>query len=281
MSSSAIQRVILLVGPPGSGKSTLAKALVKAVPEYVRINQDDLGDRSACEEMAMSALLSKDRTQSVIIDRCNFDRRQRKVWINMAHQLDVQEVDAIIMDTAFHQCKERVFTRTNHPTQVDGPKGVEILYRFMNMMTLPTYFEGLSRIMRLAPQPTSEYTEESIREILQRLDKIQRPGNPQAYQWTREDYYFNAQNHDGDESRYATPYQQQHKEPRYQVDDEGFTTKKRSFQNGDSSSSNFGPDNGWRSREAAKQPRRQQRQQAVRPSNPFDILGNDSDVDAK
>lgn len=69
------------MGVPGSGKSTFAKQLIPY--GYVRVNQDDLGNRKKCERVAKQAL---DQGKSVVVDRCNFDFPQRKTWINMAYE---------------------------------------------------------------------------------------------------------------------------------------------------------------------------------------------------
>jgi hypothetical protein len=45
---------------------------------WVRINQDDVGSRSACETMSRRALLDG---RDVVIDRCNFDVAQRAHWV--------------------------------------------------------------------------------------------------------------------------------------------------------------------------------------------------------
>ncbi|KAG0216735.1 hypothetical protein BGX33_012241 [Mortierella sp. NVP41] len=302
---SSAQKVVLLVGPPGSGKSTFAKALTKVFPNFVRINQDDLGDRAACEELTMSALQANSRSQSVVIDRCNFDQDQRKVWINIAAQLKVPEVDVIIMDTEFYQCKKRILARTDHPTQVEGSQGVDVLYKFMEMLTLPTYFEGITRIMRLEPQPTAEYSDEAVKEIMLKLSEVEKPENLQAPRWQKEDYYFKTQYHRDEEAyraRKAAQYTAQQQSQRtvlnkgLEVDAEGFAVKKRPGQKDEQPSAPapvrpplFGAaGGGWRAREAAKQ----QQQQAQEPkkfgptlyevpkpavTNPFDLLGNDDE----
>lgn len=48
--------VLILVGLLGSGKSHFASRLEEKSARFIRINQDVLGDRPACEKLARSVL---------------------------------------------------------------------------------------------------------------------------------------------------------------------------------------------------------------------------------
>ncbi|CAG8482119.1 14803_t:CDS:2 [Acaulospora morrowiae] len=161
-------RLLILIGVPGSGKSTLAKNICKIYPDnWYRVNQDDLGSRQACEDLARAKLKEG---KNVIVDRVNFDKNQRKTWIEIAWKFDVP-VDAIIMDTSMEECSTRINMRENHPTEVQGQKGIEILGKFREWMKLPEHREGIERIIRVKPQPTVDsYNKQVIDEILFRLD---------------------------------------------------------------------------------------------------------------
>lgn len=112
--------LIMLVGIPGSGKSTLARALSSSNINYTpdiaerRVkwkvcNQDALGSRKNVLIHARRALEQKD---SVIIDRCNIDRKQRKHWISLAEQHNVQALCVIVSDCLdVDKCAERAYQR--------------------------------------------------------------------------------------------------------------------------------------------------------------------------
>ena len=105
--------MLLLVGIPGSGKSTFASCLVQGKPwMYVRVNQDQLGNRRACEDLARKALADG---KCPIIDRCNFDPSQRKHFLDIAAQTGV-DVDAVIFQYPMAVCVARCQSRTHHET---------------------------------------------------------------------------------------------------------------------------------------------------------------------
>jgi len=138
------RKVIILVGLPGSGKSTLAKQLESQ--GYVRVNQDELGSRNKCKELMESALKTN---KPVVVDRCNFDLRQRKSWIDLAAKYGVKNVVAVCINTPVDVCKDRIITRGAHPTvePVEGSKA--IVDNFAKLMTEPKLEEGFAGIKTL------------------------------------------------------------------------------------------------------------------------------------
>lgn len=109
-----LPRVLVLVGLPGSGKSTAAQELVAAHADWARVNQDELGDRRACEAAASAALASG---RSVVIDRCNFDAAQRATWLRIASDAGLRSrCSALFFDVPAAECARRASARRGHPT---------------------------------------------------------------------------------------------------------------------------------------------------------------------
>ncbi|KAJ9061258.1 hypothetical protein DSO57_1022313 [Entomophthora muscae] len=135
--------MIILVGPPGCGKSTLATSWCKTFKGWVRINQDDLGTRKACEQACYVALK---KSNNVIIDRCNFDSKQRKVWIVLGRQLNARII-CLQFKLPVKTLENRVLSRTNHPTGVEGVNGLGILRSFLKSYTYPRLSEGFDKVI--------------------------------------------------------------------------------------------------------------------------------------
>lgn len=112
-----------------------------------------------------------DKKYSVVVDRCNFDREQRKTWIELAQYYKVP-VDCIVLTTNQEECYQRIKARTEHPTGVIGKEGTYILKRFIKNYRPPRldHPEGFERILFLDPSPTTECTDERIDEIFRLLD---------------------------------------------------------------------------------------------------------------
>eukprot|EP00934_Nitzschia_sp_Nitz4_P001027 Nitzschia sp. Nitz4//scaffold63_size106090//75166//75890//NITZ4_004402-RA/size106090-processed-gene-0.131-mRNA-1//1//CDS//3329556011//1027//frame0 len=107
--------MIVMVGLPGSGKSTLAQALVDAMPEtFFRVNQDQLGSRKRCEQAVREAM-SQTHRPCILIDRCNFDEKQRSTWYKLALQ-NRYKVYCWVLSLPKEQCIQRCQSRPNHET---------------------------------------------------------------------------------------------------------------------------------------------------------------------
>jgi adenylate kinase family enzyme len=129
--------MLLLVGLPGSGKSTLAGALCRCLPwKYVRINQDELASKGACQDAVRAALFEQHKCP--IVDRCNLSRAQRQAFLQLTrttkddatskkdHQADTTTTtttttttiptDCIVFEIPVATCIYRCQQRRQHPT---------------------------------------------------------------------------------------------------------------------------------------------------------------------
>ena len=144
--------VIVLVGTPGCGKSTFCAALneqlaasvaVRGMPQPVRVSQDDLGSRKACEALSESALRAG---HNLVIDRCNFDEQQRSTWLRIGRRFGAAVV-AAFLNTPIETCKQRVMRRADHPTLGPSAESVAIVERFRRLLKPPRRSEGFSLIV--------------------------------------------------------------------------------------------------------------------------------------
>ncbi|KAF9477768.1 P-loop containing nucleoside triphosphate hydrolase protein [Pholiota conissans] len=173
-SSFQIQGKVLLIlcGLIASGKSTFAEALQDHYPQFCRCNQDDLGNRRRVEQLAYETL---NQGLSACIDRTNFNASQRSYWIEIAREFPGTAIWAIVFDTPYEVCAERLKTRTGHPTILNADQGLSVLSHFAADFQYPTAREGFDRILYVKPSdhPASVYTRSDITAILQRVQDSQ------------------------------------------------------------------------------------------------------------
>ena len=136
----------------------------------VRVSQDELGSRQACESLAGQTLK---QGRSVVIDRCNFDVSQREHWIKIAQRYSsrrkqqVQARDrfahrvggsdskcngkirvvAVFVNTPLEECKQRVMRRREHPTLPPTRESVQVVERFRRLLKPPRKSEGFDVVM--------------------------------------------------------------------------------------------------------------------------------------
>ena len=118
--------MLILIGIPGSGKSTFANLLVTQKPwMYVRVSQDVLGSSSACLQLARSTILDG---KCPVIDRCNFDTKQRAKFLKLA-SINNLPVDCVVFRFPSELCISRCQDRSDHETLTPemAPRIVKIM----------------------------------------------------------------------------------------------------------------------------------------------------------
>ena len=136
------QSMLLLVGLPGSGKSTFSRLVEKCLPwKYARVNQDELESRQKCIARATSVL---DQGLSPIVDRCNFDVKQRSHFLDLVYNTTIP-VDYIVFDIDPNTCLSRCRNRRGHPT-LDGNKAGYVINLMTKDWRAPTMQEGFRNI---------------------------------------------------------------------------------------------------------------------------------------
>jgi adenylate kinase family enzyme len=114
----------LLVGPPGSGKSTMSKGLFYEAGLHVAyINQDSQGKEHYTKFMHAIA-----ESRDIIVDRMNFEKRQRNRYIGPA-RTNGYHIKIIVLHEPHKVCLERMLKRENHETIRDR-EGAEGALRF-------------------------------------------------------------------------------------------------------------------------------------------------------
>lgn len=142
-----MQEVIIMVAPPGSGKSTYSK---ETYPYHVILCQDVLGSRLEVERAMAEAL---EAGKSIVIDRCNVTKLQRRPFVNLALQYGVDKLKAVHLVVPDEECVARVIARRGHPTietEMTNEKKRMIVYQFFKDLERPDIMdEGFNEILTI------------------------------------------------------------------------------------------------------------------------------------
>jgi predicted kinase len=128
------KELIVLIGMPGSGKSTYYR---KFHSDAVRISQDDQGKEGHFQAFCDAIDLGKEK---ILIDRCNFNRSQRKKYVGPARAAGYK-ITMVIFQTSYEECISRIQSRQDHPNlhaDLDEMKIRDIVAFFRDAMKEPT-----------------------------------------------------------------------------------------------------------------------------------------------
>ena len=100
---------------------------------FVRINQDELGNRKMCEIKCREVINQK---KTPIIDRCNFNDAQRQHFLDIAADCGNIQTHCVIFNYSRKACIERCRNRSNHETIRKGQEAA-VVTRMANMFSPP------------------------------------------------------------------------------------------------------------------------------------------------
>lgn len=123
-------QITILVGPPGSGKSSEAQKYLQAHGlrhDLVRISQDDQGKEGHMDEFEKAL----SRGYDMIVDRMNFDKKQRSRYLEPARKVGYA-TRIIIFHVSKSTCLERCNARVGHPTIKDSKSASQAVNFFFS-----------------------------------------------------------------------------------------------------------------------------------------------------
>lgn len=136
-----MKKLILLVGPPCSGKTHYCNCVLK---DCTRISQDDMGKIGHMDQLVKAI---EDGVENVVIDRMNFNKMQRKRYIDLAD--DNCHVQVVILNFSTPILHERLANRSSHPTIQDVETGKKVIKFFQDNYEEPSLDEGIDEIVRV------------------------------------------------------------------------------------------------------------------------------------
>ena len=129
-------KLLVLAGLPGCGKSTFAKLLEASDPQqWLHADSDVL--RREMESVVGRASAGRN-PKRVIVDKCNAEPRDRRLWPGLAHQPPLNDCMLVVFDVDVEECCKRVVARVGHPTiQAGQPNAAAIVRSFAKRWSAP------------------------------------------------------------------------------------------------------------------------------------------------
>jgi predicted kinase len=124
----------ILVGPPGCGKSTYAK---KFLAGATYINQDSQGRGGHLDAFIRAV----DRGENVVVDRMNFDKGQRRRYLDVAKSKGYHST-IIVFHESYNTCLKRAIARQGHETIKDEETARKAISFFFKTYERPTEDEA-------------------------------------------------------------------------------------------------------------------------------------------
>jgi protein-tyrosine phosphatase len=138
--------LIMLIGIPCSGKTTFSLELLSYyLDQIIHLNQDEIG-RSDCDEIFLSKIKSQ---QTILLDRCNILKKDRKEWIDSYKHITTKKVWAIYFDLGLDVSLSRLKLRKNHPTLIASASGSKIIEDMSKKIDIPVIGEGFDEIITI------------------------------------------------------------------------------------------------------------------------------------
>jgi atypical dual specificity phosphatase len=140
-SLSPVISLIVLCGLPGSGKSWFSSILEQS-GGYVRVCQDDMGSRNACERAVGNAARSG---RPIVVDRCNPTPDDRLAWYKCAMQ--PSHAICVHFSASVATCLARTQRRLFHPTLSNTGRARAAIRQFAKTFDAPTKSEPFEAVV--------------------------------------------------------------------------------------------------------------------------------------